>query len=225
MQIARDYVANNLQAAVQAGVPLDTISRLKQLKQKAQANSFNVGLFGDIWILTALFAVLTVLICRERRSEIIGWFPDRDDMTNYCDHVWSDFALWTTRAIAEAFSVDMRTTQCSAAAPDRSGSKEHMWFDYLIRAADWIVGAVAAWDRKNNLIPSDQPKYLRMTEDVLASAENIVIFHFNFSEAGMQLRGVEITRMNWFARQLNHLRNGVRRVAHWLGSFRRADAP
>jgi hypothetical protein len=100
-----------------------------------------------------------------------------------------------------------------------------MWFDYLIRAADWIVGAVAAWDRKNNLIPSDQPKYLRMTEDVLASAENIVIFHFNFSEAGMQLRGVEITRMNWFARQLNHLRNGVRRVAHWLGSFRRADAP
>jgi hypothetical protein len=87
-------------------------------------------------------------------------------------------------------------TRCPAGTPDRSGHNEHMWFDYLIRAADWFAGAVAAWDRKKNLIPADQPKYQQMLEDVITPAENIVILHLDITDTHMQFRRVVLERTN-----------------------------
>lgn len=222
LTIAREYIAITLANAVQAGAADETIARIKKLKQDAQANGFNVGLLADIWLLAIWFAVLTVLIGRERLAEVIGWFPDRDKMTNYCDHVWYDFALWNAQLFAETFSVDMRRTRCPAGAPDRSSGKERMWFDYMIRAADWIAGTVAAWDRKRNRIPGDQRKYLRMLENVIPSADNIVVLHLDMNEAGMQFRRIVAARKNWLLRTINDFMNAMRRLAHivrtWFGN-------
>lgn len=221
LTIAREYIANTLTNAVNAGAPQETIARIKKLKQEAQAKAFKVGLLANIWLLAVWFAVLTILIGRERRAEIIGWFPDRDDMTNYCDHIWYDFTLWNTQHFAQTFSVDMTGTSCPTGTPDRGGGKERMWFDYMIRAADWITGSVAAWDRKRNLVPGDQRKYVRMLENVLPSADNIVILHLDMTESGMQFRRIVVARKNWFMRIVNHLLNAMRRLAHcirgWLG--------
>lgn len=127
--------------------------------------------------------------------EQIGWFPDRDNMTNYCEHVWVRYAMWNAQAFADRFQVDMRATECFAGAPDRSGPKEQMWFDYMIRAADWFAGAVAAWDRDNNLIPGEHAKYRQMLEDVIAGADNVIVLHFDMTDAGMQFRRIVAERM------------------------------
>jgi hypothetical protein len=219
LTIAREYIANTLTNAVNAGAPQETIAHIKKLKQEAQAKAFKVGLLANIWLLAVWFAVLTILIGRERRADIIGWFPDRDDMTNYCDHIWYDFTLWNTQLFAQTFSVDMTATSCPTGTPDRSGGKERMWFDYMIRAADWITGAVAAWDRKRNLVPGDQRKYVRMLEHVLPSADNIVILHLDMTESGMQFRRIVVARKNWFMRIVNHLLNAMRRLAHCIRSW------
>lgn len=216
--IAREYIANTLTNAMQAGASADMIARLKRLQQDAQANAFNVRLLGDIWLLAIWFAVLAVLIGRERRSEIIGWFPDRDNMTNYCDHFWYDHTLWNAQLFAQTFSIDMTETKCAAGAPDRSGAVERMWYDYMIRASDWIAGTVAAWDRKRNLIPADQPKYRQMLEDVITPAENIVVLHLDLTEACAQFRRIIATRKNWFMRAVTFFCNAARRLAYWARS-------
>ena len=146
---------------------------------------------------------------------MIGWFPDRDNMTNYCDHIWADYALWNAQSFAECFEVDMRGTQCPIGVPDRSGPKERMWFDYMIRAADWLAGAVGAWDRVNNLIPGEHLKYRQMLEEVITDANNIVILHFDITDTGMQFRRILPTRKNWLMRVFTWIRNAGVRLWHW----------
>lgn len=120
-----------------------------------------------------------------------------------------------TRRMQEAFQVDMRGTQCPIGVPDRSGAKERMWFDYMIRAADWLAGAVSAWDRTNNLIPGEHDKYRQMLEDVITEADNIVILHFDITETGMQFRRILPTRKNWLMRIVTWIRNTAVRFWHW----------
>jgi hypothetical protein len=219
LTVTREHIAKTLEAAEQIGASQETIKRLKKLKQEAQANGFNVRLLAEIWLLAIWFATLTVLLGRERECEIVGWFPDRDNMTNYCDAIWYDYALWNTQALADALTVDMRSTLCPAGTPDRSGPKERMWFDYMIRAADWFAGAVAAWDRKGNVIPVDQPKYRQMLEKVITPAENIVLLHLDLTEDGMQFGRIAATRKNWFMLLLTFVENSARRLAHWASSL------
>ena len=75
------HIDQILAQAANLGVAKDTLRRFKGLKQDAQANGFNVGLLADIWLLAIWFAILTVLLGRERQCEIVSWFPDRDSMT------------------------------------------------------------------------------------------------------------------------------------------------
>lgn len=126
LKVVREHIDQTLAQATNLGIAEDRLKRFKALKQDAQANGFNVGLLADIWLLAIWFAILTVLLGRERQCEIVGWFPDRDSMTNYCDHIWHDYALWNAQAFAAAFEVDMRGTQCPIGVPDRSSPKAHV---------------------------------------------------------------------------------------------------
>jgi len=82
----------------------------------------------------------------------------------------------------------------------------------MIRAADWLAGAVGAWDRANNLIPGDHAKYRQMLEDVITGADNIVILHFDMTDTGMQFRRILPTRKSWLMRAITWLRNGAAHV-------------
>jgi len=140
-------------------------------------------------------------------------------MTTYCDHIWYDYALWNAQALAEILTVDIKTTQISAEVPDPSKANEALWFDYMIRAADWFAGVVATWDRTRNLVPANQPKYRQMLEDVITPAKNMVILHFDITETGMQFRRSAPTRNNWLMLALTFLHNGARISVHRLHSF------
>ncbi|MBX9841880.1 MAG: hypothetical protein K2Z80_08760 [Xanthobacteraceae bacterium] len=219
LAVAREHIAITLDQAVQVGASEDVIRRFRKLKQDAQANNFNVGLLSDIWLLAVWFAVLTIILTRERHCEIIGWFPDRDNMTNYGDGIWCDYAIGNAQTFAEALAIDLTATQIKIGTPDRSKVKEVMWFDYMIRAADWFAGAVAAWDRKRNLIPGDLPKYRQMLEDVITPAKNIVILHLDLTETGMQCRRILAIKKNWFMLILTALHNTARRVVYNVRSY------
>jgi hypothetical protein len=171
------------------------LARLRRLKQLSQSKGFNVRLLGDIWLLGVMFASITALIDRERKSEVIGWFPDRDDMTNWCEGIWHYYAFWNSRRFADDFDVDMRSTQLIVALPDREGGGEIMWFDYLLRAADWFAGAVAEWDRKTGFDSAKHPKYREMWEQVIAGARNVVVLHLDIGSDGAQFRRIEAQRI------------------------------
>jgi hypothetical protein len=193
---AREFVAKTMAQAEANPDKVEgaTMKRLQQLKRLSEANGFNVRLLSDLWLLALLFAAITVLIGRERPSEIIGWIPDRDDMTNWCGGIWHDFAFWDTRAFADFFDVDLRATQITIGLPDRSTGQEIMRFDYLLRAADWFAGAVAEWDRKNALDPAKHPKYAEMWEQVIAGADNVIVLHLDIN-GDAQFRRIDAQRV------------------------------
>lgn len=193
-QVAREHISLTLDALDQKNTNADMLAHLKELQKKAQSQGFNVALLRNIWLLAIWFAVLTNAIGRERASEIIGWFPDRDEMTTWCDGIWRDYTYWDVADFAEEFQIDLTSTHIGAGAPDRSTGKEVMWFDYMMRSADWLAGAVSAWDRATNAVPGEHPKYLKMVEDVLADADNILLMHLDLKQSGGQFRRINTTK-------------------------------
>ena len=194
---AREHVNATL-AQVEANldkVEPATAKRVRKLAEISRRNSFNVKLLTDVWLLAVFFAAITTLIGRERPSQIIGWFPDRDNMTTWSDGVWHDYAFWNTRAFADAFDVDLRATRITVGLPSQTTGQEIMWFDYLLRAADWFAGAAAEWDRKTNLDPRKHPKYREMWEQVIAGADNVIVLHLDIGSNGAQFRRIDAQRV------------------------------
>ena len=172
----------------------DQIRRFKAVMQKAKANSFNVGLFTDLTLLALYLAIITVLLCRERKPKVVGWFCDRDNMTNFNHGIVWDYAMENFQGIAELFQVDVNDLKPVIAVPDRSSGEEVMWYDHYIRAADWLAGALAAWDRSGNLVPTEHDKYLKLIEDVVADSQNIIVLPVHLDEAGVRISRLIIGR-------------------------------
>lgn len=193
LDVAREHIELSINALFEQP-DTETTKRFKKLRQEARAKNFNVGLLSNIWLLGFFFAMITAIIGRDRQSEIVGWFPDRDDMTNWCDGIWQDYAFNTSKQLAQAFDIDLSRTKTTAGAPDRSGSKEEMWFDYMIRSADWFAGAIATWNRETNQTSGDQPKYRQMLEDVVADADNIIVLHGDLRHGTAQFRRIVVQK-------------------------------
>jgi len=197
LAVAREHVRLTLEALEQRAVDEESraqITRFKSLKAKSDARGFNTKLLANIWVLAQLFAILTFVLGREGRSEVLGWFPDRDDMTNWCDGIWRDYTFGSLHALCDAFAVDMRNTRTVAAGPDRSGPQEVMWFDHMIRAADWLAGVVGAWNPEANLVPGHHPKYQHTLEQVIADSDNIIVIKGSHEEKGLQFSRIAVQR-------------------------------
>lgn len=193
LDIAREHLDLTIKAAEgHPRVSAQSLKRFKRLRQEANAKSFPVDLLSDVWLLGFFFALLTVLIGRERKPEMVGWFPDRDNMTTWCGGVWQEYADWGVQALCEAIELDLRSTELTIALPEQTGKK--MWFDHVIRAPDWFAGTVAAWHIDANLCPGDYPKYKQMLEEVIADNERFVLFNMMFSPQGVGFSRVLATR-------------------------------
>lgn len=177
-QSQRDVARTCLQVTLDQRVALDRdpemIKQTRRALEKSRANAFNVGLFTDLTILSVLLPVVTLLIVRERPVTVMGWFCDRDSMSTWCDGFLWGAALETFHGLAELWRI-VPGPDPVIGLPDKSGPEEVMWFDHLIRLPDWLAGALATWDRKRNLLPDGSDKYIKVVEEVLADATNLVI--------------------------------------------------
>ncbi|SDR31583.1 hypothetical protein SAMN05519103_01950 [Rhizobiales bacterium GAS113] len=147
-------------------------SRMKALRNKVRAN-YNARLLGNVWLLSVLFGALTTALALGRPLEVVGWFPDRDNMTNWSEGVWFDAVWRTTGFLADAFRIDMRSLKTVSGVPAKQDGQEHMWFDSLIRGPDFLAGVIAAWDRSARTVPGE--KYRQLLLDVVADSKNIIV--------------------------------------------------
>jgi hypothetical protein len=87
----------------------------------------------------------------------IGWFSDRDKLTTWCDGVLWDYAMENVLGIADQLGIRLEATQFPIAVPDPSTpAKDPLWYDELIRIADYFAGSLAAFDKATNVVPSDK---------------------------------------------------------------------
>ncbi|MHB9100122.1 MAG: hypothetical protein ACYC2E_01190 [Sulfuricella sp.] len=180
LKVARESLAITLEFMVRQGRSKENMCRLKELKQKAQANNFNVELLSDLYMLSYLFSFVTLLLARERSVEIVGWFSDRDSMTTWCDGVVWDISRENLYGLAEHLNISLPADMPLIAVPTPDAEKNAMWFDEYVRLPDYIAGILAAWNFTTNELPGDKGKYLKLAEDVVADARNMAVLNVRY---------------------------------------------
>lgn len=191
VKVARESITLTLQSMQSAGAGAATILRQKKLQNAAQAKNFNVALLTDLTLLALFLPIVTLLLARERQPKEVGWFCDRDSMTTWCDGVVWEHALGNLQGLANALQINIGELNPAIAVPDPKSKSRSLWYDDYIRSADWLAGALAAWEWKANKVPGHHLKYRQMIEDVFAGTTNAVVLPVAINA----LRDVRVTRL------------------------------
>lgn len=178
---------NMMQGWEDAELHTEIIRKFTVLRQEAEASNFNYNLLNNM-ILTAEFAaVVSHLIAKHSHPEIIGWFPDRDNMTSAFGSIIHDMFSINFSTLCQMENIEPSITRLSIGMPGLSThGKNTMWYDDLVRVPDFIAGTLARWDFRKNYIASEAPKFLQVIERVLANNPNIATVLINFSIFGVQ---------------------------------------
>lgn len=189
LKVARESLDMTLEMMRKAGRGEESLRRIKKLKQRSLANNFNVELLADMYVLSYLLSFVTILLARERATEIVGWFSDRDSMTTWCDGVVWVIANENVHGLAQYLNICMPPSSPFVAVPAPNASENVMWYDEFIRLPDYIAGILSAWNLATNQLPGDKEKYLRLAEDVIADARNMAIIKIRWDD------GVQCSRI------------------------------
>jgi hypothetical protein len=130
-------------------------------------------------IATVLAAFCAVILAQERKIEVVGWFPDRDNITTayarIADHMFSvNFSAFCQRN-----KLDERGIKTVIGVPEvDSANPKRSWYDELIRIPDFLAGPLASWDYNNNLVPGRQ-KYVDLLQDAVADNPNLIVLRLS----------------------------------------------
>lgn len=192
LEISREVANKTLDRAKEMERGDNTTKPLKKMVEAARANNFNFELYGDLLLLGFFFPFVSLLLTRERKSTVIGWMSDRDNMTT-----WGDGVIWNQSTesfvgLGELLHIDVVGTDIRIAVPGAASGP--MWFDEMIRLPDYYAGTVAAWDAPANTLPPN-PKsllFVQMLEHVVAGAKNGVILRLDIGADGLQWRRIAV---------------------------------
>lgn len=182
LAIARESLDLLLKHLEVIGRSKENTRKIKLLIQAAKANKFNVELLTDLMILISFFCFITLLLARERQVDVMGWFPDRDSMTTWCDGVIWDISNETLAGLSEYFNINLPFDKPIIGIPNPDDKVSAMWFDEFVRLPDYIAGILSAWDLENNKLPGDRSKFIQLAEGVLAKASNIAVIKVRYDD-------------------------------------------
>ena len=151
------------------------IKAFEELRRKANSNSFKAALMSTMMISTVLAAFCAVILAKERNIEVVGWFTDRDSITEAYDRIANSMFAVNFSAFCQQHQLNERSIRTVVGLPQ--ADPEHpnkMWYDELIRIPDFFAGVLAAWDYKNNLVPS-RAKYVDFIRGVISDNPFLVV--------------------------------------------------
>lgn len=183
LSVARESIAITVDFMEMTGRDEDTIRRVRALKQASQARNFNVELLADLYLMSWLYCFVTLLLCRERSIDVLGWFSDRDNMTTWCDGVVWDFGAETLWGLGEKLGIRLPKNAPLIAVPTPNALENAMWYEEFVRLPDYIAGILAAWNFEANKIPGDKTKYRRLAEDLMGDARNMAILKIRYNDS------------------------------------------
>lgn len=182
LAIARESLDLILKKLEDLGRSKKNTKKLKMLIQSAKDKKFNVELLTDLLMLINFFCFITLLLARERKVDVMGWFSDRGNMTTWCDGVIWDLSYETLGGLSEHFNISLPFDRPTIAVPNPDDKVNAMWFDEYVRLPDYMAGILSAWDLENNKLPDDKPKFIQLAEEVLAKASNIAVIKVRYDD-------------------------------------------
>ena len=161
------------------------IRAFERLREKAKANNFNAQLMSTIMIATVLAAFCAILLAQERRIEIVGWFPDRDNITTAYERIADYMFSVNFSAFCNRHGIDERSikTAIGIANPDPLKPKQ-TWYDELVRIPDFLAGPLAGWDYKQNLVTGRQ-KYVEILQGAVADNPYVITLILRETDEGI----------------------------------------
>jgi hypothetical protein len=162
------------------------IEAFEQLRQRANANSFSPRFMSRMMIATVLAAFCAVILAQERNIEIVGWFPDRDNITTAYDRIADAMFAVNFSAFCQRFSViEWRSIKTVVGLPEGDPDKpKQMWYDELVRIPDFVAGPLASWNYTDKLVPGRQ-KYVDILMGAVADNPYLVTLLFQDREEGV----------------------------------------
>jgi hypothetical protein len=120
-----DQTISMMEQWVDADEQQDVIGAFRQLKQSATANNFNFQLISSAALATVLAAACAMTIAKYCSVEIIGWFPDRDNITTAYHRISDKMFSVNFSAFCNEHHVDHSTikTTIGIAQPNSEDNK------------------------------------------------------------------------------------------------------
>jgi hypothetical protein len=150
------------------------IGAFERLRERAKANNFNGQLISTIIFATVLAAFCAVMLAKERNIEVVGWYPDRDNITTSYDQIAHYMFVVNFSAFCQRHNIDAHSIRAAIGIPTPDARRPRQtWYDELVRIPDFLAGPLAAWRYEANLVTGRQ-KYVDLLQGVIADNPNVV---------------------------------------------------
>jgi hypothetical protein len=161
------------------------IKAFERLKERAKANNFKAQLMSTMMIATVLAAFCAIILAQERKIEIVGWFPDRDNITTSYERIAHHLFAVDFSAFCQRHNIDERPIKTAIGLPEPDPAKpKQTWYDELVRIPDFLAGPLAGWDYKKNLVTGRQ-KYVEILQAAVADNPYLITLLLTDTEKGI----------------------------------------
>jgi hypothetical protein len=169
-----DVTISNMRQWRDADRQQKIIGAFERLRERAKANNFNGQLISTIIFATVLAAFCAVMLAKERNIEVVGWYPDRDNITTSYDQIAHYMFVVNFSAFCQRHNIDAHSIRAAIGIPTPDARRPRQtWYDELVRIPDFLAGPLAAWRYEANLVTGRQ-KYVDLLQGVIADNPNVV---------------------------------------------------
>ena len=163
----------------------EIIKAFERLKERAKANNFNAELMSTMIIATVLAAFCAIILAQERMIEIVGWFPDRDNITTSYERIADHLFAVDFSAFCQRHKIDEHPIKTLIGLPEPDPAKpKQTWYDELVRIPDFLAGPLAGWDYRKNLVTGRQ-KYVEILQGAVADNPYLITLLLADREKGI----------------------------------------
>ena len=163
----------------------DTIRAFERLQEKAKANNFSAQLMSTTMIATVLAAFCAIVLAQERDIEVVGWFPDRDNITSSHERIAEYMYGVNFSAFCRRHDIDERPIKLLIGRPEPDAANARQgWYDELVRIPDFVAGPLAGWHFKRNLTVG-RKKYVEILQGAVADNPYMTILLLQDTDAGI----------------------------------------
>jgi hypothetical protein len=203
VRLALDQTVSMMRKWNDADNQAEVIKAFERLRESAKAKNFNAQLMSTMMIATVLAAFCAVILAQERKIEIVGWFPDRDNITSAYERIAHHMFAVNFSAFCQRHGIDERPIKTMIGLPEPDPAKpSQSWYDEMVRIPDFLAGPLAGWNFRENLVTGRQ-KYVDILRGAVADNPNVITLLLVDTE-----NGIGVSRLLCSQRPILLLSNG-----------------
>lgn len=167
----------------------ELLKKIKKIKENIKSKNFNTKDYCTILCIAFLAAYVAFFISCNAKVKKLIWFSDRGLVYNFLDGICVD--------LYNFFYHNMLYAPIPKPNPFGIGKENprdnKLWYDSLVRLADYNAGTIASYDLSKNAV--DKDKHATLVQNVLADNPNFNLIKIFFKDKSFQTAHVNINKI------------------------------